>query len=130
MLNKVLILRKDSGILLLDETIKDLNYDSKLFSGLLTAVKNLCLEINIGECSIFSSDKYKVVTTSGEQITVTFIIDKADPHIESYWSKLGKNIAETFEEKYDLTKFHGNINIFKDFHPIMHKILERYDIFI
>ncbi|MHA1380915.1 MAG: hypothetical protein ACTSRG_21320 [Candidatus Helarchaeota archaeon] len=130
MLKSVLILLKDSGILLFEEQFVDIDYESQLFTGLLTAVQNFCLEINIGECNVFSSDKYKVVTASTNFVITTLIIEKADPHLDSFWKNLGLDIGKHFEANYDLKDFHGKVSIFSNFKIQLKKILNQNDIFL
>ncbi|MHA1298362.1 MAG: hypothetical protein ACTSO9_02845 [Candidatus Helarchaeota archaeon] len=130
MLKTILILLKESGILLFEKNFSALDADSQLFSGLLTAVQNICIELNIGECNSFSSKQYKIITASKNYVLVTLIIDKKDPHIESFWDKLALEIGETFENQYNLDNFHGKISIFDDFNITLQEILHEKDIFI
>ncbi|MFX1451175.1 MAG: hypothetical protein ACFFCM_10060, partial [Promethearchaeota archaeon] len=123
MLYTIQILVKESGILLFEERLKDIDYNSKLFSALLTAIQGFCIDINIGECNTFSSDKFKVIATSTNSIIIALIIEKKDPHPENFWKNLCLEIGSRFEKDYNLNKFKGKINQFKGFSSILHKIL-------
>jgi len=129
MLCTIQILVKESGILLFEERLKDIDYNSKLFSALLTAIQDFCIDINIGECNTFSSDKFQVIAAAKNIIIVALIVEKKDPHSESFWKNLCLEIGDRFEKDYNLNKFKGKINQFKGFSSILHVILAEREIF-
>ncbi len=129
MLYTIQILLKEKGILLFEERFSKIDYNSKLFSGLLTAIQEFCIDINIGECNTFSSDKFKIITTATSRIVIAIIIAKSDPHIEEFWESLLLDIGRKFEETYEISKFQGKVNEYDGFNQILHEILTEREIF-
>ncbi len=128
MLVSINILSKDSGILLYDHNLTKFKMNKKLFSALLIAVRDFCSDINIGDCNVFRSDQYTVISTSINHLVIAFIVDKDDSHFESFWKKLGIEIGKKFENIYDLHEFSGNITQFSNFTPVMNEILIEWDV--
>jgi len=123
MLSAILILSNASGVLLFEKNIKNIEYDSKIFSGLLIAVQSVCREINIGECNTFGSENYQVLTAKANYVVVALIVDKNSSYAEDYWELIAFEIGEEFEKNYNLKEFKGRISQFKNFNQILNNFL-------
>ncbi|MBD3228272.1 MAG: hypothetical protein GF329_08780 [Candidatus Lokiarchaeota archaeon] len=121
MLNSVIILKNDSGVCLYSNNY-ELDFDSTLFSGFLTAVQNFAENLKIGRLTNFITNDKIIVLTSTENVVVSLIIDLKDN--EEEWMGKAYTIAEKFEEKYDLENWTGDISLFRGFTEDLDEILE------
>ncbi|MHA1751515.1 MAG: hypothetical protein ACTSYZ_04020 [Candidatus Helarchaeota archaeon] len=120
MLHSVIIIKKDSGICLFSE--KELDFDSTLFSGFLTAVQNFAENLKIGRLTSFVTNDKVVVISSSEQVIASLIVDLED-NIDDWFSK-AYIICEEFEKKYNLEEWSGEIGNFEEFSEILKEIFK------
>ncbi|MHA1268911.1 MAG: hypothetical protein ACTSPY_03920 [Candidatus Helarchaeota archaeon] len=121
MLYSVIIINKISGVCLFSE--KELDFDSALFSGFLTAVQNFAENLKIGSLTSFITNDKIIVISSGEYAIVSLIVDLEDNADE--WFNHAYTIVTKFEEIYDLEKFSGDVGQFKSFSEELKKILRQ-----
>ncbi|MBD3229705.1 MAG: GTP-binding protein [Candidatus Lokiarchaeota archaeon] len=124
MLNSITIIRKNSGVWLFTKNY-EIEFDSTLFSGFLTAVQNFVESLKIGKLTNFITNDKQIILASTKRIVVSLIIDLNDD--ADTWMESAFIIAEEFENKYNLDRWSGDISKFKDFSDNLKDILDRND---
>ncbi|MEJ2295894.1 MAG: hypothetical protein P8Y23_14150 [Candidatus Lokiarchaeota archaeon] len=116
MLDIILIQHEDTGINLVEyrQAHTKIGTDhSNIFSGFLSAIQNITMELNIGTVILIStegSQGHNCIIVPRSPINVIMLVDQVDPI--DLWREQGHIIANKFLERYgkefnpnDITKF-------------------------
>jgi hypothetical protein len=123
MIRYIIIIKRDSGVLLFDKKLSsdfpDIN--SELLSGMLIALRNFSKELEIGELSTFFTHDQKVSVAVTPNLVVVIILDKEDSEVE--WQRRALIIGEAFEKAFNLKEWKFDLGIFDSFHKTLSTLL-------
>ncbi|MHA1386456.1 MAG: hypothetical protein ACTSR3_22115, partial [Candidatus Helarchaeota archaeon] len=114
-LKYLLVIKQDSGVALFNQNFGEMELDSDLVSGFLTAIQSFGSEVSKETTTIkkLTYKDFEIVLEDGHIIRAALVL--IGPNIKFLYSKLQNFIAE-FESAYEdtLRNWTGNVSIFKD----------------
>ena len=127
MLHYVILINRESGILMFERRLSDVLPDikSELLSGMLMALRKLSAELKIGELTTFNTYNQKFLISVTKSILVTLVIDLDD--FEQEFEKFAIKIGEIFEEEYNIEKWNGDVDQFKPFNEKLNFLLKDFE---
>ena len=123
MIRYIIIIKRDSGVLLFDKKLSSdfPDIQSDLLSGMLVALRNFTKELQIGELSTFFTFNQKVSVAVTPNLVVVIILDKDDSEAE--WQRQALLIGDAFEKAYDLKEWKMDLGVFDSFHETLSTLL-------
>ena len=123
MIRYIIIIKRDSGVLLFDKKLSSEFPDIKsdLLSGMLIALRNFSKELEIGELSTFFTHDQKVSVAVTPNLVVVIILDKDDSEVE--WQRRALLIGAAFEKAFNLKEWKFDLGIFESFHKTLGTLL-------
>lgn len=131
MLDIILIQQDKTGLSLLEyrqEHTKFKIEHADIFSGFLKAIQNISQEIDIGRPVLISTEGSKghnCIIVPKSPINVILLVDQDDPI--DLWREQGKEIAEKFIEYFGTSINTFNLNIFKEFIPVLKQMCSTHE---
>jgi hypothetical protein len=114
---QVMILTKE-GMLLVDHAFRaadgiDLETDSDLLSGMLSAILTIAKETKGGIVQTITQDNYNVLVSEGDRVYALLFIDEESRELDN----IAKLIVRRFETKYktELEGIIADLSVFNDF---------------
>ena len=123
MIRYIIIIKRDSGVLLFDKKLSSEFPDIKsdLLSGMLVALRNFTKELEIGELSTFFTFDQKVSVAVTPNLVVVIILDKADSEVE--WQRRALLVGDAFEKAFNLKEWKFDLGVFNSFHETLSTLL-------
>lgn len=123
MLDVILIQDIHTGIKLLEYRQENTTFDTDhldIFSGFLSAIQSISLELDIGNLVLISTEGTKghnCIIAHSPPIDVIILVDQIDPI--NIWKEMGRDIAIEFIEKYGKDFESSRVSAFDGFKEII-----------
>jgi len=96
--------------------------DSTIFSGLITAIKNLSEELTLGGLSSFTTESYEVYISAGKKVVVALLMENVDKPVAYQLPNL---ICTKFEEIYNIPDI-PDTNDYLGFNATLEEIIKDF----
>ena len=127
MLDIILIQHAETGINILEYRQEKAKFDSKhseIFSGFLSAIQNISIEINIGRLVLISTkgeNGHNCIIVESLPINVILLADTEDPI--DHWREKGEIIAKRFISMFGFKFNPNNIMPFQEFKSVIRTLI-------
>jgi hypothetical protein len=131
MLDIILIQHETTGINLVEyrQAHTKIGADhSNIFSGFLSAIQNITMELNIGTVVLISTEGtqgHNCIIVPKSPINIIILVDQDDPI--DLWREQGHIIADKFLERYGIGFSPNDITKFKSFTSTLHELCTTHD---